>query len=36
MAWIFQVSSSDVSENALLMLEALGEWVDWFEMIERC
>ncbi len=29
------VSSSCVDENALLMSEVRGEWVDWLEMIER-
>ncbi len=31
----YPVSSSCVDGNALLISEVRGEWVDWFEMIER-
>ncbi len=31
----YPVSGSCVDENALLMSEVRGEWVDWLEMIER-
>ncbi len=31
----YPVSGSCVDENALLMSEVRGDWVDWLEMIER-
>ncbi len=31
----YPVSGSCVDENALLMSEVRGEWVDWLEIIER-
>ncbi len=31
----YPVSGSCVDENALLMSEVRGEWVDWLKMIER-